>query len=202
MQQRRARLFAEGTRREETALAAEVGGVLPGTPPDGDKEKLERLLHLHLVHCATALQALPRRLLDHPPGALLHAAHEEKEHLAGSCFRSVNQSVTPDRSQFDSLVWFEVIGGLGLCAHWISGEGSGKGRNFLESSDLGITNSQDFEMIHDCLGKILVWVLGLMNSVQAMGRGDKGPIRTWNVNRLKMAERDLPSCQGPHIFYM
>jgi hypothetical protein len=80
-QQRRARLGAEGTRRKEAALAAEVGGVLPGPPPDGDEEELERLLRLHQVRRAAAPQAPPRRLLEHPPGALLHAAHEEEEHL-------------------------------------------------------------------------------------------------------------------------
>ena len=44
LQQRRARLGAEGPRREEAALAAEVGGVLPGPPRHGDREELERLL--------------------------------------------------------------------------------------------------------------------------------------------------------------
>ena len=101
LQQRQARLGAEGPRREEAALAAEVGGVLPGPPPDGDEEEHERLLRLHQVRRAAAPQAPPRRLLEQPAGALLHAAHEEEhlERILLPC--NVNQSVTPDRSQFD-----------------------------------------------------------------------------------------------------
>jgi hypothetical protein len=79
---RRPRLGAEGPRREEAALAAEVGGVLPRPPPDGDEEQLEHLLRLHQVRRAAAPQAPRRRLLEHLPRALLHAAHEEEEHLA------------------------------------------------------------------------------------------------------------------------
>ena len=71
---------AEGSRPEEAALAAEVGGVLPGPPLDGDEEELEHLLGLHQVGRAAAAEAPPRRLLQHPPRALLHAPHEEEEH--------------------------------------------------------------------------------------------------------------------------
>lgn len=75
-------LSAKGPRREKAALAAEVGRVLPGPPPDGDEEELEHLLRLHQVRRAAAPQAPRRRLLEHPPGALLRAADEEEEHLS------------------------------------------------------------------------------------------------------------------------
>lgn len=50
---------AEGSRPEEAALAAEVGGVLPGPPLDGDEEELEHLLGLHQVGRAAAAEAPP-----------------------------------------------------------------------------------------------------------------------------------------------
>jgi len=114
LQQRRARLGAEGPRREEAALAAEVGGVLPGPPPDGDEEELERLLRLHQVRRAAAPQAPHRRLLEHPPGALLHAAHEEEEHLCRILLPQ-RRSISHSRSisvRFAGLVRGRWVGGF------------------------------------------------------------------------------------------
>uniref|UniRef100_A0A8R7K559 Uncharacterized protein n=1 Tax=Triticum urartu TaxID=4572 RepID=A0A8R7K559_TRIUA len=75
---------AVGPRREEAAVAAEVGGVLARPPPRGDEEELEHLLGLHQVGRAAAAHAPPGRLLEHPPRALLHAAYEEEEHRRAS----------------------------------------------------------------------------------------------------------------------
>lgn len=105
---------AEGSRPEEAALAAEVGGVLPGPPLDGDEEELEHLLGLHQVGRAAAAEAPPRRLLQHPPRALLHAPHEEEEHRQNPISR-VPSARLPDPVGSEAVIG----GGFALQTHLV-----------------------------------------------------------------------------------